>query len=186
MDPEPPAPSASWRRAKRPHNILGGTYGRPVHPTLVTVPIGAWLASLVLDVGSWAGGPAHVLYVGSLWVMAIGIVGACGAAMAGFLDLLQIPAGTHVLRVGCTHMFLNLTVTTAYVANVLMRWSWQDQVSAVPVWLLAMAAASYALLAASGHLGGLMAYRYGVRVVDESAQRDGYGPSAGLPASRGG
>ncbi len=39
-------------QAKRPVTVLAGPYGHPFHPILVTVPIGAWVASLVFDVAS--------------------------------------------------------------------------------------------------------------------------------------
>ena len=67
-----------------------------MHPIPATVPIGAWLASFAFDTGSWVGGPAHVLAVGSLWLMGIGVVGGIGAAATGFLGLPQVPAGGHV------------------------------------------------------------------------------------------
>jgi uncharacterized membrane protein len=40
------------RRAKEPVTVLGGPYGHPFHLILVSVPIGAWVASVVFDIGS--------------------------------------------------------------------------------------------------------------------------------------
>lgn len=37
---------------KRPVSMLAGPYGHPIHPILVTVPIGAWVAALVFDIAS--------------------------------------------------------------------------------------------------------------------------------------
>ena len=40
-------------RAKQPvSSMLAGPYGHPFHPILVTVPIGAWLCSLVFDIAA--------------------------------------------------------------------------------------------------------------------------------------
>jgi hypothetical protein len=39
-------------QAKHPVSLLAGTYGRPLHPILVTVSIGAWAAGLVFDLAS--------------------------------------------------------------------------------------------------------------------------------------
>jgi hypothetical protein len=36
--------------AKQPRTVLAGPYGHPFHPILVTVPIGAWVASVVFDI----------------------------------------------------------------------------------------------------------------------------------------
>ena len=38
--------------AKHPVSRLAGPYGHPFHPILVTVPIGAWVASFVFDLAS--------------------------------------------------------------------------------------------------------------------------------------
>jgi uncharacterized membrane protein len=37
-----------------------------------------------------------------------------------------------------------------------------------------LSAACLAVLAVSGYLGGMLAYRYGVRVADEATQASGY------------
>ena len=37
-------------QVKRPVTGLAGRYGHPVHPALVAVPIGAWIASFVFDI----------------------------------------------------------------------------------------------------------------------------------------
>jgi uncharacterized membrane protein len=149
-----------------------------VHPLLVPVPIGAWLSSLVFDVASRAGGPGGVLYTGSYWLIAIGVAVALTAAMIGFLDLLQVPAGTHALRIGLVHMGLNLTVITLYIGNFLLRWVWAPDGNGVPAGLIVLSGIAFGLLSVSGHLGGTLAYRYGVRVASESTQRKGYGASA--------
>ena len=97
--------------AKRPLTALAGKYGHPVHPMLVTVPIGAWISSVVFDVASRVVRPPALLVQGAEWLIAVGIVGA-----------------------------------------------------------LAASAASLIFLAVSGHLGGKLTYRYGVRVADEQTQ----------------
>src|ERR1041384_5491398 len=97
--------------AKRPvSGVLAGPYGHPFHPILVTVPIGAWVSGLVFDIGSRLAGPPGFLGQGSVWLIAIGVVGAVLAALVGCLDLLAIPAGTPAFRTGLVHMGLNLAV----------------------------------------------------------------------------
>src|SRR5579871_1498090 len=87
-------------QAKRPVTVLAGTYGHPLHPILVTVPIGAWVTSLVFDVASHAVHPAGFLAQGSLWLIGVGVIGAVLAACLGVLDLFparadQGPAHRH-------------------------------------------------------------------------------------------
>ncbi|MFG1864359.1 DUF2231 domain-containing protein [Microbispora bryophytorum] len=164
--------------AKRPVSaVLAGPYGHPFHPMLVAVPIGAWVASMVFDVASrFAPGPGF-LAEGSKWLIALGVLGALAAAMAGFLDLFAIPAGTPAFRTGLLHMGLNLVVTAAYAAGFLWRQAGTaSDTAAGPVALgpLLLSAGSLALLVVSGYLGGKLAYRYGVRVADEATQADGF------------
>ncbi|GDY33918.1 DUF2231 domain-containing protein [Gandjariella thermophila] len=161
--------------AKRPVSaLLAGPYGHPIHPILVTVPIGAWVCSLVFDLGSHATGEPRVLAAGSQWLIAIGVVGALAAAMVGFLDLFAIPTATPAFRTGLVHMGLNLAVTAAYAGNLAWRLAAGQPVDGVPVGPLVLSVASLVALAVSGYLGGKLAYRYGVRVAAESAQAEGF------------
>jgi uncharacterized membrane protein len=160
--------------AKRPVTPLAGRYGHPIHPVLVAVPIGAWIASIVFDIASHIVDNPGFLAQGSRWLIAVGVLGALVAAAFGFLDLLAIPTGTRAFRIGLTHMSINLVVTGAYIVGFF----WRSGAGPGPVgWgQLALSAVSLAALAVSGYLGGELAYRYGVRVADEATQARGYTP----------
>src|SRR5581483_42136 len=110
----------SVQRAKHPVTVLAGPYGHPVHPMLVTVPIGAWVTSLVLDIASHIAGPG-ALAQGSVWLIATGLAGALAAATVGFLDFFAIPPRTAAYRTALIHMTLNLLVTTAYGIGLAWR-----------------------------------------------------------------
>ena len=159
------------RQAKTPVTALAGPYGHPLHPAIVAVPIGAWIASLVFDLGSRVVGDGEFLARGSRWLIALGVLGALAAAVFGFLDFLAIPPGTPAFRTAVVHLSLNLGVTTAYVVNFLLR---DDHAPRVGWGLIALSLVSLAALAVSGYLGGKLAYRYGVRVADETTQLEGY------------
>ncbi|MEV7806644.1 DUF2231 domain-containing protein [Microbispora sp. NPDC088329] len=166
--------TAELHEAKRPVSaVLAGPYGHPFHPMLVAVPIGAWVASMVFDLASRFAPDPGFLAEGSKWLIAIGVLGALAAAMAGFLDLFAIPAGTPVFRTGLLHMGLNLVITAAYAAGFLWRQAGTPAGPVKPGPLL-LSAGSLALLVVSGYLGGKLAYRYGVRVADEATQADGF------------
>ncbi|WKX71382.1 DUF2231 domain-containing protein [Streptomyces sp. XD-27] len=163
-------------QAKRPVSaVLAGPYGHPFHPILVTVPIGAWVGSLVFDIASHIVDDPDFLSRGAMWLMAIGVIGALVAAVVGFLDLLVIPAGSRAFRVGLLHMTLNLLVTAGYVAGFLWRQS-DGPSGSVPAGQLTLNAVSLAVLGVSGFLGGKLAYHYGVRVADEATQAEGFTP----------
>jgi uncharacterized membrane protein len=165
--------------AKRPVNaVLAGPYGHPYHPILVTVPIGAWVSSLVFDIGSHAVDDPGYLTKGSEWLIAIGVIGALAAALVGLLDLMAIPRGTRAFRTALIHMTLNVLVTASYVVNFLWRHgSWTDG-KAVGGGPLTLSIVTLAVLGVSGFLGGMLAYHFGVRVADEQTQAEGFGDTA--------
>ncbi|MFF2204169.1 DUF2231 domain-containing protein [Streptomyces sp. NPDC058145] len=174
MTPEPQL------QAKRPVSAsLAGPYGHPFHPMLVTVPIGAWVTSLVFDIASHVVHRPAFLTQSSQWLIAVGVIGALLAAMVGFLDLFAIPAGTPAFRTALVHMTLNLLVTAAYAVNFLWRHGVHTGGGSVGTGQLALSALSVAALGVSGFLGGKLAYRYGVRVADETTQAEGYTPHRG-------
>lgn len=160
-------------RAKRPATRLAGPYGHPLHPILVTVPIGAWVCAFVFDLASWFVGDPAAFAQGSRWLIAIGLAGALAAAPFGFLDFVAIPPRTPAFRIGLAHMGINAGVVAIYAVDLAPRIA-GPATRAVPVVLVALTAVGLACLAAAGTLGGRLAYRYGVRVVDEATQRKGF------------
>jgi len=159
--------------AKRPVSVAAGPYGHPFHPILVTVPIGAWVTSLVLDIGSRSADFPGGLARGAYWAVGVGIAGALLAAIFGLLDLLTIPRGTKAFSTGLLHMVLNLTVVGAFVASFIWRASRGVALETSGAQII-LSAVALGLLAVSGFLGGMLAYRYGVRVAAESDQVQGY------------
>ncbi len=159
-------------RAKRPRTPLAGPYGHPFHPILVTIPIGTWTASLIFDILGLLSDDPSPYALASQILIAIGIIGAVVAAIFGLLDMSQLAAGTPARRTALTHMTANL------VAVVLFAVSWavragegHDEVS---VFGMVLSVAGLLVVGFSGWLGGKLAYRYGVRVADESTQDEGF------------
>jgi uncharacterized membrane protein len=166
----------SFRQAKYPVSALAGPYGHPFHPMLVTVPIGAWFASLVFDLASRVTPDPGFLAKGSEWLIVIGLIGALAAASVGFLDLFAIPAGG-ARRTALVHMSVNLVVICAYLADCLWRRASYHHPGPVGTAMIALSAASFAVLAFSGYLGGKLAYHHGIRVAEEITQAEGYAAS---------
>lgn len=161
--------------SKRPLSpILVGPYGHPFHPILVTVPIGAWVASLVFDIASRIDKAPRFLTQGSEWLIALGVLAALAAATIGFLDFLTIPTGTPAYRTAVTHMVLNLLVTLAYALGWWWRYAASTDHGKVVVGQIVLSAVTLAVLAVSGALGGKLAYHYGVRVAEEATQATGF------------
>lgn len=156
--------------AKRPVTKLAGPYGHPVHPAIVSVPLGAWTASFLFDVASLVLKDACLVQA-SRWLMGLGVLGAIAAAAFGFMDMLAIPNGTIVQKIALFHMVLNLTVVAGYSVLFAVR---DPSLSSAPLFHVAASGILFSFLGVSGFLGGQLAYKYGVRVADEATQSEGY------------
>jgi len=161
--------------AKSPSvSALAGPYGHPFHPILVTVPIGAWVSSLVFDIGSHIVSDPGFLARGAYWLIAIGVIGAVIAAGVGLLDFLVIPQHTRAFRTALTHLSLNLSVVVLFIIDFIWSHNTHGYDEPVRGGQLALTVIALIMLAASGYLGGKLAYRFGVRVASESVQMEGF------------
>jgi uncharacterized membrane protein len=161
--------------SKDPVTKAAGPYGHPLHPLLVTVPIGTWIGSLILDIASKVSNDPNPYVQSARWLIGIGIVGALLAALFGLMDLATIPSGTPAKRTAYTHMTLNLLVTAAFIVSWFVRGDGGIEADgSTSTELLILSAVALLVLTVSGFLGGMMTYRYGVRVARESDQADGY------------
>jgi uncharacterized membrane protein len=167
--------TARVQQAKAPVSAVAGPYGHPFHPILVTIPIGAWVCSLVFDIATKVNSAGSKSFVdASYWLIGIGIVGALLAAVFGLMDLTRIPRRTRAMRFGLAHMLLNLTVVGLFVGDFLWRHNSYYEDAKVMTGPLVLSAVALGLLLVSGWIGGMLAYRFGVRVAAESDQVAGY------------
>lgn len=126
--------------------------GHPIHPMLVSFPIGLFGGVLVSDVISIWGDKAFWPLL-SLWLIAFGVVAALLAAVFGFTDYLTAPMRPSTKRIATTHMVLNLVVVACYVAAFVVRFSAPVSVAGYILTYVALA-----LLVASGWYGGHLVY----------------------------
>jgi uncharacterized membrane protein len=166
--------------SKQPLNSLAGPYGHPFHPILVTIPIGTWVASLVFDIASRTVDNGQAFATGARWLIGIGVLGALAAGVFGVMDLLTIPNGTRAFVVGLTHLALNVVVIVLFAISFFLR-SGDDIANGT---LITISVVALVALGASGWLGGMLAYRYGVRVATEADQAEGFRSQGARPGSR--
>jgi uncharacterized membrane protein len=170
---ESPAEYAGRARAKRPRNPLAGPYGHPLHAIAITLPIGAWTASIVFDLIAFFVDDHGAFTTGAAVLVAIGLVGAVAAVILGFLDYSQIPAGTRARVVATIHMVANLIAMALFAVSLLIRWFvGLDEIS---VFAFVVSLVAMAIVGGSGALGGELAYHFGVRVADEDEQARVFG-----------
>lgn len=138
--------------------------GHPVHPMLVTLPIGLLTASLVADFVYLARGETF-WYDFAWWTMAGGIAGALLAAVPGLIDYFGVVRKSAIARAtGRMHMLINLTVVAVYAVNLYLR-SGQAALGGGRLGtVVTLSVLSMLTLGFSGWLGGRLVYRYGVGV----------------------
>ena len=138
---------------RTPANISG----HPIHPMLVTLPIGLWVFSFVCDLIFALAHGAVEWSIVALYTMGGGIVGALLAAVPGLIDLLSLPAEPR--KTALLHMSINLSIVVIYAVNFWLRLSTPSATGLV--WLSAL---TIAMLLVSGWLGGKLVYKSGVAV----------------------
>lgn len=158
--------------AKQPSTKLAGPYGHPFHPIFITIPIGAWTASLFFDVASKVVDDGAALGRAAWWLIGVGVVGALAAALFGFLDYLTIPSGTPAKRTATLHMVLNAATVALFGASFAIRR--QDAAIETEMGPIVISVVALGLLSVSGWLGGRLSYRYGIRVAAEVDQAEGF------------
>jgi uncharacterized membrane protein len=139
--------------------------GHPIHPMLVTIPIGLWIFSLVCDFIAMGSANPETWQATAFYAMVGGILGALAAALPGLVDLLSLRDAA-IRKTALTHMGLNLAIVALYAVNAWTRY--QDLVSDATS--LGLSVVAIAMLLVSGWLGGKMVYEAGVAVhADDTA-----------------
>ncbi|EFH90225.1 DUF2231 domain-containing protein [Ktedonobacter racemifer] len=148
-------------------DMLNGVWlGHPVHPAIVTIPLGAWTATQVLDF-AWLlnedDGIARSADI-TLW---LGLAGATGAALTGASNWVDTDGPER--RTGIWHALLNSGVTVLNIGSAIMRVTGQRK-TAITLSSLGLTISLY-----SAYLGGELAYSSAIgvnRVAPEGGSDD--------------
>jgi nitrite reductase/ring-hydroxylating ferredoxin subunit/uncharacterized membrane protein len=138
--------------------LHGNWLGHPVHPLLVTVPIGAWTLALGLDLLAALGlsrdrkGNARVADT----ALKAGAAGAVAAAATGLADWQHLNGRDR--RVGTVHALANSAALVLNLASIVLRGRGRRGEGR------AASAAGWACMFAGGYLGGHLVYRRRVGV----------------------
>jgi uncharacterized membrane protein len=138
----------------------------PIHPMLVVLPLGLWIAALAFDIVYAAGG-GPVWRTLAFWNIAAGIIGALLAAVPGFVDYLDLEGRAR--RIATYHMVLNLAAVAIFALN----WYVRTRVTPDSQWPLVLSVIGVVGIIISGWLGGELVYRERVGV-EEPARNERY------------
>lgn len=142
-------PVADALEGKSVRDLLSGSrFGHPLHPALVSFPLGMWSSALVADL---AGDTKTARRLSGL-----GLLGALPVAATGLSDWLDTSGAEQ--RVGLAHMGTNL------VAILLVGAGWKARRAGKRRRGGAIGALGLAVAGVGGWLGGHLAYALGVGV----------------------
>jgi uncharacterized membrane protein len=148
--------------------------GHPLHPQLISFPVGLLPYSFVMDLLHLATGKESYADA-AYYTMVGGYVGGLAAAAAGAADYFTIPPKTESKKVGTVHAGLNLGVMALYSLNLLLRRK-RSSPGPLPMLLSLLGTAG---LVVSQWYGGELVYKLGMRV--KPATQGEQGPEWKLP-----
>jgi nitrite reductase/ring-hydroxylating ferredoxin subunit/uncharacterized membrane protein len=152
-------------------NVLDGVWlEAPLHPALTDVPIGSWTAALVFD-GLDAVTDSRVMKNAADASLAVGVVGALGAAVTGLSDWRYLSGGSQ--RMGIAHGLLNTVGLVLSIASLVLRATGSRNAGRLAF------LAGYSVSGMAAHLGGELSYHYGLRV--DRNTFEGSGPEEFAP-----
>lgn len=149
--------------------------GHPLHPTLVALPIGLFVWTLIADVVYLSSGRDELWYGIALWSGIAAVVAAIVAALPGIGDYLTIVPDSDARSTATAHMALNVILLFLFGVAAFLMWDDGAREGSNLALVVALHAIGAGLLAVSGWLGGEMVYKHHLAVVpddDEHARRE--------------
>jgi uncharacterized membrane protein len=137
--------------------------GHPIHPMLIPFPIVCFIGTLVTDIGysrnhdaGWA--------TASHWLLAVGLIMAALAAVAGLTDYL---GDERIRRLGdaLKHMLANATAVVLELVNLILRLGHDEFIASTGIYISVVVVL---ILVYSGWKGGDLVFRHGIGVGDRS------------------
>lgn len=154
---------ATLRKGSHAHPQSTARIGtHPIHPMLIPFPIVCFIGVLVTDIvflsnhdPGWA--------TASRYLLAIGLVMAALAAVAGLTDFLgdKRIQGADAIK----HMLANVTAVVLQIVNLAVRWNGNAQIPRAGIVLSGLVVL---ILFYSGWKGGDLVFRHGIGVQDEA------------------
>ncbi|HET7483660.1 MAG TPA: DUF2231 domain-containing protein [Actinomycetota bacterium] len=148
---------------------LRGFAGKPLHPPLTDVTVGAYTIAPILLIiaflfksSTWA---EDVQRAGS-WVLLIGGISSLGTALTGFADWLNTQKGTQVRRMVNAHAWTMITLTVVVLFDLWYLFLGEGgEYFAEPTGLsLVLALVILGLVTIGGTIGGSLTYDWGFNV----------------------
>ena len=146
----------------RPTRSTARIGAHPIHPMLVPIPIACFVGVLMTDIVYWA--TAEMMWANfSAWLIAVGVVMAYLAAIAGLIDFVGSRA-VRSLSPAWPHAIGNFAVLVLATLNLLVHT--RDAWTSVVPWGLLLSSLVVLILLFTGWMGWSMVYKHGAGVVE--------------------
>jgi uncharacterized membrane protein len=147
---------------------LRGWAGKPFHPPLTDIPIGAYCLAAAFDVISVIGGDDETwgrdFFLAASYVLIGGAVVSVLAALTGYIDWSRSSEkGTQARRTINAHAWTMIAATVLVLVNIAVRLSSWDEPS-TPVALMVLTVVIAVLTALGSTIGGTLVFDYGFNV----------------------
>src|SRR5215208_4822807 len=136
--------------------------GHPLHPILITLPIGLFVATLLFDIVFWQTG-REAFATGALWLLGAGIVAAALAAVTGLIDFFG-DQRIRALGDAWQHAIGNVVMVLVQLFSFYQRYRYGA--SAVVPLGLGLSLLGVLILLFTGWKGGEMVYRHRIAVLE--------------------
>ena len=147
---------------------LRGWAGKPLHPPLTDIPVGAYMLVAAFDLVSYLGKDqewARDLFRAGSFALLGGAIVSVFAALTGFWDWLKsTEKGTQARRTANAHGWTMVAVTVLVLVDLVLRWFVYESSTHTPGRVTALTLVVAALTVVGGTLGGSLAYEYGFNV----------------------
>lgn len=148
---------------------LRGWSGKPLHPPLTDVPIGAYVLGAAFDVISLAGGDRHAWSREFFHAGTYAFVGGAGvsllAALTGAVDWWRSSEpGTQARRTINAHALVMVLATLAALGDIAWRLDRYHTAASTPAGIVALSLAVVVVGALGATYGGTLVFDYGFNV----------------------
>lgn len=147
---------------------LRGWSGKPLHPPLTDVPIGAYVIAAAFDVIASIG--AHTawqseFYQAALFAFVAGAIVSLGAVATGLWDRWKSSEeGTQARRTINAHATLMMMTTAIVLVDLGLRWFRYHSLTGPPPLILVLSLAAALMVATGSTYGGTLVFGYGFNV----------------------
>jgi uncharacterized membrane protein len=146
---------------------LRGFAGKPFHPPLTDVPIGAYVLAATFDLisliwrdQSWA----REFFRAGTFVLIGGVIVSMATILTGFMDWRKsVPKGTQARRTVNAHAITMLTVTGLVLIDIAWRLS-ADAETSTPAGIAVLTVVLALIVALGATIGGTLVFDYGFNV----------------------